>query len=46
MQMKPIGIKLDASDLKKLREIAVREERSIGFLIRQAVKLYLSKSAK
>jgi hypothetical protein len=40
--LKAIGIKLDASDLAKLRQIAEQEQRSIGFLIRQSVKLYLN----
>jgi predicted transcriptional regulator len=42
MSLKPIGIKLDEADLKKLKQIAAGEERSIGFLIRRAVKLYLA----
>jgi predicted transcriptional regulator len=42
MQLKAIGIKLDEADLKKLRQIAADEERSVGFLIRRAVKLYLA----
>ena len=46
MQLKAIGIKLDASDLKKLKEIALQEERSIGFLIRRAVKMYLADTKK
>jgi predicted transcriptional regulator len=40
-KLKPIGVKLDLSDLKKLKQIAQQEQRSIGFLIGQAVKLYL-----
>jgi len=35
------GVKLPASDLKKLRKIAANEQRSVGFLIREAVNLYL-----
>jgi predicted transcriptional regulator len=42
MQLKPIGIKLDEADLKQLKKIAAKEERSIGFLIRRAVKQYLA----
>ena len=40
MQLKSIGIKLGAPELAQLKKIAVEEERSIGFLIRRAVKLY------
>jgi hypothetical protein len=42
MSLKPIGIKLEEADLKKLKQIAADEERSVGFLIRRAVKLYLA----
>lgn len=42
MQLKSIGIKLGAAELAQLKKIAADEERSIGFLIRRAVKLYLA----
>ena len=41
MSLKTIGIKLDKSDLDKLRKLAKQEQRSVGFLVREAVKLYL-----
>lgn len=42
MQLKSIGIKLGAAELAQPKKIAADEERSIGFLIRRAVKLYLA----
>ena len=42
-KLKPIGIKLDSSDLKALKKIAAAEQRSVGFLIRHPVKRYLEK---
>jgi Ribbon-helix-helix protein, copG family len=46
MPLKSTGVKLDSSDLKKLKKIAIDEERSVGFLIRHAIKLYLAEKHK
>jgi hypothetical protein len=39
--LKPLGVKIDIHDHKQLKKIAKEEERSVGYLIRQAIKLYL-----
>ena len=46
MSLRTIGIKLDKLDLDKLRKLGKKEQRSVGFLVREAVKLYLKRVEK
>jgi predicted transcriptional regulator len=39
-----VNLRMDASELEALKEIARREDRTVSYLIRKAVREYLNKT--